>query len=275
MEANPSGARKPYLEREISHAALAGEIKRRRKAAGPKRTPRWARALGRIEASGAATGIISYERFSIEPRLYKWAALGERLGSFDVTGLVYLREPESWAVSLYGQFLRRRTRPTASFAEFLEKTEITGCFSRLLDVLREQTRLDELIVRSFETAAASGLVRDFLSSAGLDGEILNAADAHPARNNSAPAAAMLFVRACNRAGLDEPVCAEVHKALGAAHLRGEMPSLRGGLELVAPPGTRSAARRSRCRRRSADAALGHRLFTAGGAVRALSTLRSR
>ncbi len=224
----------PYIENEISHAVLAREIKPRGADASWATTPLWDRALNRIEENGAQLGLISYEHFATQPLLYRWEMVRERLARFHVTGLVYLREPVAWAVSLYGQALRRRSQPRFSFGEFVENSGISVRFSNLLDHVRARAPVDDLRVLNFHEAAEKGLVPHFLASAGLNGEIVEAGAAHPIRNQSVSVAALLFIRRCNRAGLSHAAGEEMRRALGRAEARGEMPRLPPGLAIVAP-----------------------------------------
>ena len=224
----------PHLERLASHALLGHEIKRRGDSPDPAETPLWSAALRRIEVSDAGTGIISYEYFSTLPRLYRYGPLRSGLARFEVVGFLYLRQPDAWAVSHFGHSLRRRGHPTLSFSEFLKANHIDGRFSVLLDTIRSHAPLDELVAADFETAAAHGLVGDFLKRTGVSGPITEAACAHPEKNSSLPVAALLFLLGCNRARLPDPIAAEVRKGLAGAVARAAMPELPPGLDLATP-----------------------------------------
>lgn len=232
----------PYIYQEISHAPLAREIKRREGGLDPAAivTPLWSTALRRIHESGARAAIISYEHFSTRPELYRFEPLRPRLRDFDVAGVIYLRNHEDWASSLYGQFLRRRTGPTLSFSEFIASPEVCLRFSNILDAVTQHFPLDELLIGDFATTAENGLFEDFFTKTRLPMGSLAVAG-HRSRNKSLTFAAALFLLRLNRSKLPATVAQEVRKALDRAAARNEIPRLNPGLD-VATPAERQAVR---------------------------------
>ena len=228
-----------YLSDEVSHRALADEIRVRSKAVanGSPNIPLWSTAFRHIEASGANVGIISYEDFSARVASYDFERLREPLSAYDVVGLVYLRHQESWAKSLYAHMVRNG-RTSLSFVEFLPTIRDRLAYSTLLDTIRNHIPLDQLVVASFEQAVATGLLVDFFQKAGLPLEpLVIEADARVA-NRSRPDWVLLFLLRCAQAALPDTDLQQVRKALTGSVAKGDGPGLRPGLQLATPEARR-------------------------------------
>ncbi len=229
-------ALRPDVGEELNHEALALEIRRRRGDAGDAAidTPLWSTAFRRIEESGAHTAIISYENFSAYSELYRFDVLASRLREFDVCGIVYLRRPDDWVTSLYGQLIRGKKRRVVPFAEFVRSLRTRLTYSTVLDTIRDHIPLDRLVVGKFEEAAASGLLEDFLDRTGLPPDQLLSAGDHRVRNNSLPHWAVLFLLRCNQAALPDEAFLDVRKVLTVSATRAQGPALRPGLDVATP-----------------------------------------
>ena len=167
----------------------------------PKDRKRLARLLADAETSGASRVILSAEslyRLSAKSeagakekrnakRMRFLARLAEVTAGFDTEVLLYLRRVDSFAASLYAETIVRTDR-TWSFDEFLTSKD---------QRLGYRDKIDEfgahfpVTVRSFETAAASGLLRSFCADAGIPDQ-LPEAETH--RRASMSNAGLLWLR---------------------------------------------------------------------------------
>jgi hypothetical protein len=227
---------RPDVGEEINHEALALEIAQKG-AAGSEAvfdTPLWSTAFRQIEESGAHTAVISYENFFSRASRYRFDVLEPQLRDFDITGLIYLRRQEDWAVSLYGQMIRGRLRFEKSFADFIARSQMRLAYSDVLDVIREHMPLDRLTVANFEDAASAGLIADFLDRTGLAAGLLASAGDQGAKNGSLPHWADLFLLRCNQIALRDDAFLDARRALGIGGARNSRPALRPGLDLATP-----------------------------------------
>lgn len=236
---------RPRLDDEINHVALAHEISERRGNPGDAsdRTPLWSAAFRQIEDSGAHTAIVSYENFSARPGRYHFADIESELRGFDVTGIIYLRLQENWALSLYGQKVRGAGRFTKTFTEFIPALGARLIYSRVLDRIKNNFPLDHLIVANFDQAARSGLLEDFLDRTQLPRDRLISAGEQTLRNISVSHGAMLFLLKCNQSGLSDAAFLQVRGALSAHASRKTDLGLRPGLD-TATPDEREAMRKA-------------------------------
>jgi len=221
-----------FLAEEVSHRFLAQELIVRRRGP-PEHMPLWSTAFRLFENSGAHTAIISYENLSAEVSHYQFDAVAERLKSFDVIGVIYLRPQESWAVSLYSHFVRDG-RTSLSFAEYVESIRHRLTYSVMLDRIRDQIPLDSLIVRNFDTASKTGLIEDFFRSLDLPDPLSALPTDYRIRNRSLPHWAVIFLLRCIQASFPTESLTDVRKALiRRAASRRPLP-LRPGLDLATP-----------------------------------------
>ena len=224
-----------YLSDEVSHRALAEEIRVRARAVanGSPDTPLWSTAFRHIEASGASVGVISYEDFSARVASYDFERIRGPLSAYDVAGLVYLRHQESWATSLYAHMVRNG-RTALPFADFLPTIRDRLVYSTLLDTIRNHIPLDQLVVASFEQAVATGLLVDFFHKAGLPRDPLVSEANVRVANRSRPDWVLLFLLRCAQAALPNTDLQQVRKALTRSVAKSDAPGLRPGLELATP-----------------------------------------
>ena len=179
-----------FLAEEVSHRFLAQELIVRRRGTVPD-LPLWSTAFRQFENSGAHTAVISYEDFSTRISHYQFDSVAERLKSFDVVGIIYLRPQEFWAVSLYSHFARD-ARALPSFHEFVESMRHCLTYTVLLDEIRARVPLDRLIVRNFDDASKTGLIEDFFQSLDLPDALSALRNDYRVRNRSLPHWAVLF-----------------------------------------------------------------------------------
>jgi hypothetical protein len=221
-----------FMAREVSHQFLGQELAGRRRRMATDH-PLWSTALRRIEDSGAQTAIISYEDFSAQVAHYHFGPIADRLKAFDVTGIIYLRPQEPWAVSLFAHFVRG-ARTSDPFARFVDGIGHRLVYSSLLDQIRGHIPLDRLVVRDFEEAVRTGLIEDFFASLDLTNPIGTANPGRNVRNKSLPSWAVLFLLRCLQAPLPTGSLAEVRKVLIGRAMNGRPPPLRPGLDLASP-----------------------------------------
>jgi hypothetical protein len=232
---HPSFRHKPpteFLAEEVSHQFLGRELSgRKRRPAGD--LPLWSTVFRQIEDSDAHTTIISYEDFSARVLFYHFDLIAERLKTFDVVGLIYLRPQESWAVSLYSHLIRGG-RTSLTFGEFLDSIRQRLAYSVLLDQIRDQIPLNSLIVRNFDDAAKKGLVEDFFEGLELPSAQSTPASGYDVRNRSLPHWAVLFLLKCIQASFPAECVRDVRKALTGSAASRRAASLRPGLDLATP-----------------------------------------
>ncbi|MEP6967593.1 MAG: hypothetical protein ABI906_05895 [Pseudomonadota bacterium] len=235
----PSALR-PDLGDETNHVALAREISGRHKNTGDASvdTPLWSAAFRQIEDSGAHTAIVSYENFSVRPTEYRFDDIAYHLSEFDVTGIIYLRCQENWAISLYGQKVKGIGRFTKTFSEYIPSLRSRLIYSRILDTIRGHFPLDRLVVGNFDQAARSGLLEDFLDRTGLPRDRLTSTGKQELRNTSRLHGATLFLLKCNQAGLPDAAFLEVRRALGGHAARNPDLGLGPGLDTATPEARR-------------------------------------
>jgi hypothetical protein len=221
-----------FLADEVSHQFLARELAGWRRL-GPIETPLWSTVFRLIEDSGAHTAIISYEDFSARISRYQFQAIADRLKTFDVTGIIYVRPQEDWAVSLYSHLVRE-LQTTMSFSEFLDDIRPRLVYSVLLDRLRGHVPLDSLTVRNFDEATKGGLIQDFFARLDLP-DALSASDHPPeVRNRSLPHWAVLFLRNCIQASLSNERLLDIRFALIRSAVGRPSLPLRPGLDVASP-----------------------------------------
>ena len=220
-----------FLAEEVSHQFLARElVGRNRLAAG---TPLWSTAFRMIDGSGAHTAVISYENFSSQVSLYEFDAISEQLKAYDVTGLIYLRRQDKWAISLYSHFVRG-ARIALPFGQFVDDIRARLTYSTLLDEIREQIPLDRLIVRNFDDVSKTGLLQDFFRSLDLPDPPPAEALAHDARNRSLPPWVVLFLLRCIQASFPTERLRSIRKACLRSAAGRRFRPLRPGLDLASP-----------------------------------------
>jgi hypothetical protein len=222
--------------REANHVALAMEIRRGSGASAVEggQTPLWSEIFRRIETGAADTTIISYENFYRRPELSGFDLLAPRLKRHDVHGIIYLRAPEDWFVSLYAQSIKGQGRLKSSFANFMKEREGDLRFSAILDNIRAHIPLDHLIVGDYVQAAASDLLIDFMKKVGLPSEPPPTAKSQAATEPSLPYWAILFLLKCNQARIPDEAFVKVRQALIRGRRLDETPLLRPGLDLATP-----------------------------------------
>lgn len=228
-----------FMAQEVSHQFLGREL------AGRKRRsltdlPLWTTAFRLIEASGAHTAIISYEDFSAQVPLYRFDAIAERLKTFDVVGIIYLRPQEPWAVSLYSHFVRG-ARTSLSFQDFVDSIRHRLTYSELLDRICANIPLDRMIVRNFDEASTKGLIQDFFQSLDLSDALSAMGGDDSIRNRSLPHWAVLFMLECMQLSLPAELLNDVRKVVIRTAASGRSISLNPGLDL-ANPAERAALR---------------------------------
>jgi hypothetical protein len=230
-----SSQKTAYLREEVSHQALAQEIKRRvhKRGGAPSSLTLWPTAFSQIDESGAAIAIISYEDFSARPEFYDFEVLVPWLRAFDVWGVIYLRPQEDWAVSLYAHMIREGVTEL-TFADFLPTIAPRLTYSTLLDRIGSCIPVDRLIIGDFAKATETGLIEDFFSKAALPPAPLACADTHAVMNRSPPAWLLLFIHRCRQFKISDDDVLTIRRALIGEALRTATSLLRPGLDLASP-----------------------------------------
>lgn len=228
-----------FMAQEVSHQFLGRELAGR-KSRSLADLPLWTTAFRLIEASEAQTAIISYEDFSAQVPLYRFDAIAERLRSFEVVGIVYLRPQEAWAVSLYSHFVRGG-RTSLTFQDFVDSIRPRLTYSDLLDRIGANIPVDRLIVRNFDDASSAGLLQDFFTSLELPDALSASGGDDYVRNRSLPHWAALFLLKCMQASLPAERLGDVRKAVIRTAASRRPLTLAPGLDL-ANPAERAALR---------------------------------
>ncbi len=223
-----------WIAKEINHQALGSEIAKR--SGGPTKISEaslWSIAFERIDRSRAHTTIISYEDFSARPFNYDFGPIAAPLSQFDVVGLVYLRQPEDWAISLYAHLVRGGHRKL-SFAAFLDTVRERLTYSVLLDTITAHFPIKNLIVGNFEEAISTNLMDDFFAKVSLEKYVPPSTSKSLTVNRSLPAWAVMFLTWCGQTKMSDGAFMEVSRALSHGFARKTPPGLRPGLDVASP-----------------------------------------
>ncbi len=230
----PSTLRR-HPERNVNHDALAMEIRQGSRAADHPLVdaPLWSGVLGRIESGVAHTAIISYENFYQRPDLYRFDVLADSLSRFEITGLIYLRRQENWAVSLYAQTIKGATRTRISLTEYMARRRASLLYSQILDDISKHIPIDRLIIGDFDQASCSGLLTDFMNKIGVASDRPVPGRSDVKANRSLPGWATLFLLKCNQARVRDEIFVKVRRVFNLM-TPDEAPALRPGLDVATP-----------------------------------------
>lgn len=209
------------LNRGVYHLILSMAVRQSPQGAKPKDlqiSPAvWNDFLEEFENGNCHTAIISFEGFGATPSQYNLEKLKNSLSKFQITGIVYHRSYDSWVKSLFEHSIRGKGRYKFDVERLMGQGSVrVHPFINRIDSIKKNFLLDEIIVRSFETAAKSdNLLRDFFVSLNLDEAWKSLPHPERARANSAfsPSQTLVLLQ-LNQWNVADDAFVEVRRAFG-------------------------------------------------------------
>lgn len=182
----------------------------------------WQDFLEDFANSAYHTAIISFEGFGSHPQGHNLEPFKDVLSNFHFEGIIYHRDYENWAISLFEQNIRGKVRYKQDFEKFIEGRNIaTYPFAKRAELLMTNLLLNQLHVRSFEQASRNdALLEDFFHALGFhDLWAAIAPPKQPRRNASLLPSQSLVLQQLNRWNVSDDSFVEIRQAFTRLAMR--------------------------------------------------------